>query len=54
MDKVAIDDFQHSHQKLQQERLIHRKEAYLEVLEKTKAYGEIIMFDSIEGNKRGV
>ncbi|SCZ05715.1 MULTISPECIES: hypothetical protein [Lysinibacillus] len=54
MDKIAIDDFQHTHQKLQQERLIHRKEAYLDVLAKTKAFGEIITFEGIKGNKRDV
>ncbi|WP_197278841.1 hypothetical protein [Lysinibacillus sp. ZYM-1] len=54
MDKIAIDDFYHSYQKLQQERLIHRKEAYLKVLEQTKAFGEIIMFESIKVSKRDV
>lgn len=54
MDKATIDDFQHSYQKVQQERLINRKEAYIEVLEKTKASGEIIMFESIKISKRGV
>ncbi|MCM0624464.1 MULTISPECIES: hypothetical protein [Lysinibacillus] len=53
MDKIAIDDFQHSYQKLHQERLIHRKEAFLEVLEKTRTFGEIILFESIK-SKRGV
>ncbi|WP_196426645.1 hypothetical protein [Lysinibacillus cavernae] len=54
MDKIAIDDFQHSYQKLQQERLINRKEAYLEMLEKTKEFGEIIIFESIKIGKKGV
>lgn len=53
MDKTAIDDFQYSFQKLHQERLIHRKEAFLEVLEKTRTFGEIILFESIK-SKRGV
>lgn len=47
MGKAASDDFLHSYQKLQQERLIDRKEEYLEVLEKTKANGEILEFDSL-------
>jgi hypothetical protein len=54
MDKITIDDFYYSYQKLRQERLIHRKEAYLKVLEHTKTFGEIIMFDSIKISKRDV
>ncbi|QQP11611.1 hypothetical protein FJQ98_20835 [Lysinibacillus agricola] len=47
MEKAASDDFLNSYQKLQQERLIDRKEEYLEVLKKTKAKGEILGFESI-------
>jgi len=47
MGKAASDDFLQSYQKLQQERLIDRKEEYLEVLEKTKAKGEMLEFDSL-------
>jgi len=54
MDKITIDDFYYSYQKLRQERLIHRKEAYLKVQEHTKTFGEIIMFDSIKISKRDV
>lgn len=49
MEKAASYDFLNSYQKLQQERLINRKKEYLEVLEKTKAKGEILEFESIIG-----
>ncbi|MGN4124240.1 hypothetical protein ACMGD3_04340 [Lysinibacillus sphaericus] len=47
MGKAVSNDFLFSYQKLQHERLIDRKEEYLEVLEKTKVKGEVLDFASI-------